>query len=283
MAECSLGIANLANCSIGLLLNLECHKISKCVLHKDLINVTELSKEELELLQWRTNLNREDLVTICLHHKSTFLTIFESSQWKCCDPYNLHKKAVRNALRPISISAAQKFRQSEIFVKPGEKLCTACRKSTEEKEENYSSSDDEFVPIEIERTTLDSTFTEFGVSSLKTHGVSDKIVYGKRKLTVIKEVIGDKVAKVLNVPTTAVLGLQENVSTECLDCADLKTLIQDLKNKCNVSTNQEKVRLLTMVPSSWSIEKVAIEFDVEFLPILHQYMEKHCQKKRSMR
>jgi hypothetical protein len=87
MAECSISeLSDSTNCSIGILLNLECNKISKSCSDKGLINVSDLSVKKLELLRWLTDLKEEDLVTLCLHHESVFLTHFESSQWKCCDP-----------------------------------------------------------------------------------------------------------------------------------------------------------------------------------------------------
>lgn len=270
MAECSFSKSDSTSCSIGILLDLECNKTSKSCPNKGLINVSDLSMEKLELLRWRTDLKKEDLVTLCLHHESVFLTHFESFQWKCCDPYNLHKKAVRTALRPISVASALELNNSGIFVKPGEKLCTYCRKQgTNEKP--CDSEDEDFVPIEAQRATIDSSIGQLGCSPLKIHGVADKISYGKRKLTVIKEAIGDKVAKVLNIPTSAVLGLSENIN-KCDECGDFRTLIQDLKDKCSISTTREKVRLLTMAPSSWNIERVALEFNVS------QYLVKKARK-----
>jgi len=210
MAECSLSKSDSTNCSIGILLKIECNKISKSCTSKGLLNVSDLSTNNLELLRWRTDLKEEELVTLCLHHESVFLTHFESSQWKCCNPYNLHKKAIRTALRPISRTSALKLNHSGISVKPGEKLCTACRKhGTDEKQ--CDSEDDDFVPIEAQRATIDSAISQLGCSPLKIHGVADKVSYGKRKLTVINEAIGDKVAKVLDIPSSTVLGLSENI------------------------------------------------------------------------
>jgi hypothetical protein len=48
----------------------------------------------------------------------------------------------------------------------------------------------------------------------------------------------------------------------CNKCADMDELITALKEKVTVSTSQEKLKLLTLTPSSWKIEKTAKEFDV---------------------
>jgi len=207
--------SELANCSVGILMNeeVDCHTVSKHVSSKGLINITELSTEKLELIRWRTGLQEADLETICLHHENKFFTIFESSQWKCCDPFKLHKKAARSSLRPISMSSAMQFNQSGILVKPGEKLCTMCRKRCPNDEELQDIHEDDFVPSYAHKEILDSSITELGCSPIKTCGVGDRASYGKRKLNTITQVISDKVVKVLEIPGGAevLLGIEKPV------------------------------------------------------------------------
>ena len=79
----------------------------------------------------------------------------------------------------------------------------------------------------------------------------------------ISQAMSDKVAKALKVPARDnLLAVEETAAKDCENCSDLKSLIQELKDKCLTSTNRERVRLLTMAPTSWSIEKVATEFNV---------------------
>ena len=63
--------------------------------------------------------------------------------------------------------------QSGISVKPGEKLCPTCRKRCEDGE-LPDSHDEDFVPPDIHRETLDTRLIELGCSPLKTHGIGDK-------------------------------------------------------------------------------------------------------------
>ena len=257
MAEADL----LQNCSLGIFMNAEkdCHKINKDVSSRGLRMVSELSSENIQLLRWRTNLQQEDLITICHHHENIFLTNFENFQWKCCDPYKLHNKVTRRSLRPISNSCAMQLNQLGILVKPGEKLCPTCRKRCADSD---SQSDDDFIPSEVERAAIDTSLTELGCSPLKMHGIRDRVGYGKRKIDMMSEAMSSKVAKVLNVSASAVLGHNETIEKGCNDCSDFKSLIQEFKDKCLVSTNCEKVLLLAMAPTSWSIDKVATEFNV---------------------
>ena len=181
---------------------------------------------------------------------------------------------MRSSLRPVSMSSAMQFNRSGILVKPGEKLCPTCRKRCTDAEESQDFNDDDFVPTCVQKATLDSSLVELGCSPMKTCGVGDRASYGKRKLNTITQVMSDKVAKVLEIPggADALLGIENPVEKDCEDCSDFRLLIQELKDKCRISTNREKVRLLTMAPTSWSIEKVAEELGVT------QYLVKKSRK-----
>ena len=80
-----------------------------------------------------------------------FLTHFECSQWKCCDPLGRHKSAVRGSLRSVSIASAMKLKETQITVKPGENLCPTCRKLLVFEHEEYDSIDDvDYIPTHEE-------------------------------------------------------------------------------------------------------------------------------------
>ena len=249
-------------CSIGIELDIYCHKIANLdsfslKLSKD------LDQESQKLLQWRTGLCDDNLQTVCNHHEKMFLTCFESSQMKCCDPFQRHKTAVRMALRPISTDLATKCRDTGISVKPGQKLCTACRKKVTAEPISDHDEDQDFVSPVEERLLLDESLTTLGCSPLKVKGVKDRVAYGKRKIRAVQESAADKVSKVLNIPCDAALLNPIVISkNECTKCNDLSKLVEELKEKCQISSRKEKVKLLTLVPSSWSIDRVAAEFNV---------------------
>ena len=96
----------MESCSVGIMLNEECHK--KTFISNSQLCV--LSNEEIELLSLRTNISQEDLATACTHHHKQFLKYFSLNIKKCCDVLNMHEKAVRKNLMIINMehSVAQK-------------------------------------------------------------------------------------------------------------------------------------------------------------------------------
>lgn len=83
-------------CCVGLLKQTECHKLTY-VTKKGLENVSDLSEEELNLIKIRSELDDKEIINICLHHKSLFLSKYEFLQKTCCDPFKIHKKPIKNS------------------------------------------------------------------------------------------------------------------------------------------------------------------------------------------
>ena len=52
----------------------------------------------------------------------------------------------------------------------------------------------------------------------------------------------------------------ESSPGECNDCKDFELLVDLMKEKCKVSSRREKIKLLTLVPDSWSATKVMETF-----------------------
>ena len=102
-----------------------------------------------------------------------------------------------------------------------------------------------------------------GITSVKAQGIriQDPVPYGKRKLSNIQRSVASKVAKTLTIPNCdAILNPPEE--KKCTECKDLTVLMSQLKIKCSEASRLEKVRLLTLVPDSWTIQKTAEEFEV---------------------
>ena len=82
------------NCCIGKSLNGDqCHQT---IFNRKagLIDCSEFSVEDLELLKWRSTVNITCEDKICFHHKQVFLTRYENLQRCCIDPYAKHKSQV---------------------------------------------------------------------------------------------------------------------------------------------------------------------------------------------
>ena len=179
----------------------------------------------------------------------------------CCDPFNRHSIKISKSLRVLSVDMAQIVGEiSGKVIKPGSKLCPSCRKSShyehEQSEDEAESSDDEPNLGE-----LNQSMRNINCSPIKLHALHsrDRPSYAKRKINEATGAIHKKISKVINVDPEQV---QLSEIEECTGCSDLNRLMSELKVKCEAATRIEKIKLLTLVPDSWTQEKVCREFDV---------------------
>lgn len=116
----------LDECTVGTHTKTECHS-TRFSIHMALNNLDELSKDDLCLLHYRIKDFKRTNGTICNFHKCRYLSYYLLLVYKCCDPFNKHKKIIETDLRIISIKTSRIF--SEMFHKklvPGDKLCRNC-------------------------------------------------------------------------------------------------------------------------------------------------------------
>jgi len=121
------------------------------------------------------------------------------------------------------------------------------------------SSDDDYNPEEINKETVSVTAAALGCSPFKSIGVRDKVGYAKKKAKSLHAAAKSTLASALQISEDA---LESPMEAECDKCQDLDILIKLLKEKCAISSKQEQLSILTLAPSSWSIEKTAAEFEV---------------------
>ena len=102
-----------------------------------------------------------------------------------------------------------------------------------------------------------------GCSPVKlSAGARDRAGYGKRKMRAIEGAAKIKVAKLLNL-TTSELEMSSTSGQSCNNYDnDFKEMISSLKSKRDISTKQEKIKLLTLIPSSWTIKETMKKFEV---------------------
>lgn len=240
-------------------------------------NISELSEENQQLLLWRSGTYHDDSiphgVTFCLLHGEKFLKRFSLHQKKCCDPFNCHKlKTVKSGLRLITLCQAKEWKEKTVFVTPGKKLCTACRKkidnmakaSEEPESDNTSTTSDE---SSAERLDVDTSLVNLGVSPIKLHSLPhhSRSTVGKRKLHSASAALKSKLARIY-------VGRDE---FECLSSSssedekenrqkaqDLDLLMEQIQGKVKQVNNREKIQILTLVPLSWPIQKVSEMFQV---------------------
>ena len=163
-------------------------------------------------------------------------------------------------LRTVDEDAARRLK-----LKPGQKLCRFCYEkepSQSEQEQRSSTDDDTYEPLDATQESLNTSSSLLGCSPLKPVSQRNKPSYAKRKVQGLQEAITSKVAKVFNVPTEELPSTE--MITPCEKSEDLDKFIELLKEK-------ENIKLLTLVPSSWSIKKTMEEF------IISQYMVKRAR------
>ena len=98
-----------------------------------------------------------------------------------------------------------------------------------------------------------------GSSPLKNVSSRDKVSYDKGKLKRMKICHKEVLSQALEVPQEE---LTSSSDKSCQDCLDLQEIINNMKAKCAVTSKQEQIRLLTLLPKGWSIERTMQEFDV---------------------
>ena len=81
---------SLPSCSVGVVENSECHKMIHTHGKIGILEIIELSKEDIELLVWRTGIRKNSLKTVCLHHQKQYLDRFTALNPFCCDPFGHH-------------------------------------------------------------------------------------------------------------------------------------------------------------------------------------------------
>jgi len=228
-----------------------------------------MDETERNLLMTRAELSSlSETGNICYHHKSVFINKYEFLQKTCCNPFIIHKQPVKQGLRSISLDQVCKFRDClKICVKPGWKLCPTCRKKLAEAAEGSTESEEDmdFIPIEEKADNLNVSITSLpGVSPLKPTqvGVRDKATYAKRKWEELKEVTKEKIAECLNLPPEVIAGTSSESIPSSHAQDDVEYLVEALKQKLKTSNRQQQVSLLTLAPRSWTIAKVAHEFNV---------------------
>lgn len=234
MAEHHSGTLPL--CTFGLVRQEECHK-TVYTRHIGFRDHSDLSDADFELLCLRTehadNLQKS-AVNICFHHEQVLLQRFNQMQKYCCDPFNKHSSKVIKSLRAVTIEKAKQLTiASGKHIKPGEKLCTKCRKADtlhqavgDEIHDEPSANDTDSSDLDMHLSQLNDSMTGIGCTPVKLHGltVRSRVSYAKRKIDTATAQIQKKVSKVVDIPLEEVLHRGENENTECDGCSDLTRL-----------------------------------------------------------
>ena len=188
------------------------------------------------------------------------------------------------SLRPVDKDLA-----AELSLKPGQKLCSNCKKEAAKRRSarattpkrtltydqvmgdiivDSDSDESEVMPSDLftspqtERIDLDKLATSLGCSPVKNPGSRDKEPAAKRKASQLNSAVKSKVAKAFDLDESVLDTPEVSTPPPLKDSADLDKLMQQLKEKVATASRREKIKLLTIVPETWSRKKVANYFGV---------------------
>ena len=269
---------SIDQCSVGIFKDDSCHKTTYKVSSK-LNYENDFSQDDWQLILARVDKN---ITSICNHHKKVYIEYYTSIYGnRCINPLDLHtvtskqaKSSKNKSLRIISLEFYQQA-LNKVKLIPGKKICTTCYQKVSNliKEEvnigaTQSEEDPAFpTPHKVNLLRIENVAKELGVSpiqplvKLSKHQRPQQI---KRKASQIRDAVLKKMSSGLQVKVTEGDSDGEEITQESKKLGeDYERLINDIKDKLfNTESSSEKIRLLTLAPKSWSIQKVANEFSV---------------------
>ena len=258
-------------CSIGLLLKEDCHKLTFSR-SSELIDQNNVTEDDKYLLTKR--IHAVSFKDICTYHYKKYVTYYFSLFGKkCCDPLSAHKKPILKSLREISLEFCETNEKFNLV--PGRALCSRCIENLRKVKMGENSDDI--------TDTLSESFDDLGVSFEPKYEVLDAInkicsiveespippieklsmSNRKRKIDDKVDQISSKIRKKLE-STFDVVEHQDNekdIDHICYN-ADYLELIDELKIKFKASqTFDEKYEILSLLPKKWTISKIQSEFE----------------------
>lgn len=259
-------------CSLGILLGELCHKCDYQPFSKDIYEVSDLTECEQLLLESRLS---SKLETICNYHKIKYLNKYHHLFGRnCSDPLSVHKKPVRNGLREIRLEHLNKPQNVPVDLIPGKSLCPTCNKKIfgAVSEEQQNDVDKDFQPETDTEKSAIGECTSLNVvdtlcESLNLSPASKIIKLSKNKRQTalktktekIHSAVKRKLASSFNECLTD--GEERNEEGEVNLSSNYKKLIEQLKDKCKLATKEDKIKIISLLPESWSRQKVFEELE----------------------
>lgn len=186
----------------------------------------------------------------------------------CCNPFNHHKRWQIKNLRSINHSTAKKASVKNIALVVGEHICTSCLNGIKKKASNVShdiSDQQQTVTITSdsdnsssqESKSSDAEFVEYDVASIVKHlnaaientGIepidASRLRYQKYAMEKQNQLVQFLASHVFKVAT------------------DSSEMIEQLQQKFEAtSSHDDKIKVLSIVPKSWTPHKVASTFNI---------------------
>lgn len=173
-------------------------------------------------------------------------------------------------MRKILLEHLSKPTNLPVDLIPGKSLCPNCATKLFVKkthEENVSNDDDDtgFNPHShelIDNRTLDTVDTVCGSLELSPVHKIMKLNKDQRHTALMKKTKKISSAVIRKLEETFSEDLQESTPDVTLSMDEYEKLISKLKEKSKVANKNEKVKIISLLPDSWSRSKISKEFNV---------------------
>ena len=199
---------------------------------------------------------------ICIHHEKKYIGRYQATQRYCVNPFNTHGIQISKDLRNVD-------EELGLFLNilSGQKLCKRCKETAKENmkaakndcENNKDDQDSSYLSKDFDRSRFDSSAEALGFSPIKPVGKQDAVSYAQNKAKRMKAGLNEKLANVIEISNKE---LNESSLNDCNNCKDLERLIVLIKEKLEISSPRDQIKILTLTPESWSIKKTVQEFGV---------------------
>ena len=199
---------------------------------------------------------------ICIHHEKKYISRYQATQRYCVNPFNTHGIQISKDLRNVD-------EELTLFLNiiPGQKLCKQCKETAKENmkaakndcENNRDDQDPSYLSKDFDRSRFKSSAEALGFSPIKPVGKQDAVSYVQNKAKRMKAGLNEKQANVMEISNEELI---ESSLNDCTSCKDLERLIVLIKEKLEISSSRNQIKILTLTPESWSIKKTVQEFGV---------------------
>jgi len=256
------------SCFVGELISEQCHKQHyKNEVPQDLIKMSDLPTEEQCLLKLRIS---NEITNICHYHRHKYIEKYNHIFGKkCCDPFRRHKRPIKNGLRKILIEHISKSKNVNIKLIPGKALCPTCAskifiEKLPEDEINNVENDPDFLPGPFEIVeenplhqveSICETLEMSPLCKLTKLNTEQRLLALQRKsdkiTTAIKRKLDESFCNDLQTDNL-------NVTETSINEYDI--LITKLKEKFKESSKDDKIKIISLLPNSWSKTKIVEYF-----------------------
>ena len=194
----------------------------------------------------------------CIHHEKKYIGRYQATQRYCVNPFNTHGIQISKDLRNVD-------EELGLFLNilSGQKLCKRCKETAKENmkaakndcENNKDDQDSSYLSKDFDRSRFNSSAEALRFSPIKPVGKRDALNKANR----MKAGLNEKLANVMEMSNEE---LNENSLNDRSNCKDLERLIILIKEKLEISSPRDQIKILKLTPESWSIKKTVQDFGV---------------------